>query len=231
MEEWGRRPKAGIGLSTLPIACMAGHAYINYQLDHETDDIEAGECRKPDDIEANLVKAMKAAVTDGARARIVSVLRASHVCIKDISMKDSSLSEQATQELLGTDAAGTQAGPGSLAGSKSTLVVLRLDPEDIGVRPLPVLGAYGERKLHCNSSAETVATPEGEATLAREFVRDDFCRLLWRIWRQAMCRAHFVSCAAVEDLEAAPRASQEGTFGAFTIASGQGSSSWVVSEM
>eukprot|EP00967_Tisochrysis_lutea_P047051 scaffold57254_cov24-Tisochrysis_lutea.AAC.2 len=92
MEEWGRRPKAGIGLSTLPIACMAGHAYINYQLDHETDDIEAGECRKPDDIEANLVKAMKAAVTDGARARIVSVLRASHVCIKDISMKDSSLS-------------------------------------------------------------------------------------------------------------------------------------------
>jgi len=24
------------------------------------------------------------------------------------------------------------------------MIVLRLDPEDIGVRPLPVLGAYGE---------------------------------------------------------------------------------------
>uniref|UniRef100_A0A7S3QWT1 Uncharacterized protein n=1 Tax=Dunaliella tertiolecta TaxID=3047 RepID=A0A7S3QWT1_DUNTE len=144
MKEWDRRPKERTGFSNLPADCMA--------FKHLRD---AGECRKPDDIEANLVKAMKAAVTDGARARI----------------------EQATQELLGTDAAGTQAGPGSLAGSKSTLVVLRLDPEDIGVRPLPVLGAYGE--------------------------------------------------AAVEDLEAAPRASQEGTFGAFTIASGQGSSSWV----
>jgi hypothetical protein len=35
---------------------------------------QAGECRKADQIEANLVKAMKAAITDGARTRIVSVL-------------------------------------------------------------------------------------------------------------------------------------------------------------
>lgn len=34
--------------------------------------LQAGECRRPEDIQANLGKAMKAAITDGARARIVS---------------------------------------------------------------------------------------------------------------------------------------------------------------
>ncbi|KAF5836631.1 hypothetical protein DUNSADRAFT_5664 [Dunaliella salina] len=146
MKEWERRPKERTGFSNLPADCMA--------FKHLRD---AGECRKPDDIEDNLVKARKAAVTDGAYARI----------------------EQATQELLGTDAGGMYSGTGIFASCKSA-------------------------HFHSHSLSHTL------------FLHAPSYALI------------LLPDAAVEDLDTAPRASQEGAFGTFTISGAQGSSSsWV----
>ncbi|KAG2426314.1 hypothetical protein HXX76_013071 [Chlamydomonas incerta] len=98
---------------------------------------DAIECRKREEALQKVDQGLQVALTDGARQRLNELLEAS--------------SEEAD----------------SAAGVSASLVTLRLNPEELGVRPVAVLGELGH--------------------------------------------------ATIDDLQAAPRASQGGAFGMFTI--------------
>jgi len=153
MKEWERRPTERDGFSPSPADCLA-FKYLR----------DALECRRLEEAEKKFKQALQTAGSDPARARVQTTW-------------DAYIDEDAARRGL-TVKRDTSDPTNSGITTASTLTILRLDPEELGVRPIPIVGALG--------------------------------------------------AAAPATVSGAPRTSQEGAFGAFSIAGGSAAATtWV----
>ncbi len=112
--------------------------------------------------------------------------------------------------------AGVGGGESSSGTGLASLLVLRLDPDELGFRPIPVLGPLGQvsrlgaTRCACVRAQQWVGVAHTAAGGGR---------------RHRLVRAQ----VAASELETAPRTSQEGAFGAFTIGGQDAACTWVVS--
>ncbi|GFR49049.1 hypothetical protein Agub_g11075 [Astrephomene gubernaculifera] len=118
MKEFERRPQERAGFSEAPGDCLA-FKYLR----------DALECRKREDAVLRVDQGLAVAVTEEARQRLQLELLA----------EEGEAGEGGTAAGGGTGAVGAAA-----AGSPAPLVLLRLNPDELGVRPVCVVGELGQ---------------------------------------------------------------------------------------
>jgi len=138
LKEWERRPEERRGFGATPADCLAFKALR-----------DARECRRWESAEALLARAAALAGTEGARRRV----EAAGLEIREAlggpplpglggaaaEAAAAAAAAKAAAEPGGDEAA--LARPARLSGA---MTLLRLDPDELGVRPMAVVGRFGE---------------------------------------------------------------------------------------